>query len=158
MIKNRTSTSVDTHYLGRGRSLGSCFFSFALKTLLLIGEIGNLSLYKSEVFFMPVREGAFQAEIIKDLEKRFPGCVVLKNDCNYLQGIPDLSVFYGPRWAVLECKRSAHEPYGANQEYYLDLLDEMSFASMICPENKEEILHALQRSFASSRSARILKC
>ena len=40
------------------------------------------------------RENKFQAKLIKDIESRFPGCIVIKNDANYIQGIPDLTVLY----------------------------------------------------------------
>lgn len=96
---------------------------------------------------MAKKERNFQAELIKDLEKRFPGCIVLKNDANYIQGIPDLSILYGSKWAMLECKKSAKEPFQDNQEYYIQQANEMSFGRVIYPENKEEVLDDLQRSF-----------
>lgn len=77
----------------------------------------------------------------------FPGCVVLKNDPNYLQGIPDLTIFYKDRWATLEVKKSANAPAQPNQRYYVDMMDYMSFSRFIYPENKEEVLHELQQSF-----------
>ena len=52
-------------------------------------------------------ESRFQAKLIKELKDRFPGCIVLKNDPNYIQGFPDLSVFYQDKWAWLETKRSS---------------------------------------------------
>lgn len=81
----------------------------------------------------------------------FPGCIVLKNDPNYLQGIPDLVIFYGPRWAMLEVKKSRTASHQPNQDYYVHRTDEMSFARFIYPENKEEVLDELQRSFESER-------
>lgn len=96
---------------------------------------------------MAKKERDFQAKLIKDLEKRFPGCIVLKNDPNYIQGIPDLSVLYGSKWAMLECKKSAKESFEPNQEYYIQQADAMSFGRVIYPENKEEVLDDLQRSF-----------
>jgi hypothetical protein len=101
------------------------------------------------------RESAFQAELINDLEDLFPGCIVLKNDANYIQGFPDLTILYYDKWAVLECKRSLYEPYQPNQEYYLEITDDMSFSSMICPENREAVLYELQQSFSVRRSTRI---
>ena len=93
------------------------------------------------------RESKFQAELIKELKDRFPGCMVLKNDPNYIQGIPDLTVFYKDKWATLECKRDPKAPYRPNQEYYISKMDEMSFSRSINPENKEEVLSELQQSF-----------
>jgi hypothetical protein len=102
-----------------------------------------------------MRENNFQTKLIQDLRTLFPGCVILKNDANYLQGFPDLTILYRNHWAVLECKRSFDEPYRPNQEYYLNKLNDMSFAFMICPENREEILDELQSSFKSRRTARV---
>jgi hypothetical protein len=103
------------------------------------------------------RESKFQSELINELEDLFPGCIVLKNDTAYIQGIPDLLVLYKHNWAALECKRSLNESYQPNQEYYLDLMDDMSFASMICPENREAVLYELQRSFSLRRTTCISK-
>lgn len=96
-----------------------------------------------------MRESNFQSELIKDLKRIFRGCVILKNDANYIQGFPDLTILYRDKWAVLECKRSANEKFQPNQEYYISELDDMSFARVIYPENKEEVLDELQRVFRS---------
>ena len=48
------------------------------------------------------KESKFQKGLIDDLKNRFPGCMVLKNDANYIQGIPDLMVLYKDHWAALE--------------------------------------------------------
>lgn len=103
-------------------------------------------------------ESKFQTNLIKELTRIFRGCVVLKNDANYIQGFPDLTILYKDKWAVLECKRSATASLQPNQEYYVDELDTMSFARVIYPENKEEVLDELQRSFTPGRAARISKC
>ena len=92
-------------------------------------------------------ERDFQPNLIKDLERLFPGCLVMKLDANYIQGIPDLLILYGERWAVLECKRSAKAPRRPNQEHYVSRLDEMSFSRFVYPENREEVLHELQQAF-----------
>lgn len=86
-----------------------------------------------------MRESQFQAQLIRDL--RDDGCLVLKNDSGYLQGVPDLMVLYGNRWAMLEVKRDARSPVQPNQEYYVDILDRMSFAAFIHPGNKETVLN-----------------
>ncbi len=93
------------------------------------------------------KESAFQTKLIKDLKTMFPGCVVLKNDPNYIQGVPDLLVLYNNRWAALECKRSKSASHRPNQEYYISKMDGMSFAAFVYPENREDILDELQRSF-----------
>lgn len=94
-------------------------------------------------------ERVFQRELIADLKQRFEGSVVLKNDANYVQGIPDILVLYKDKWAMLETKRSEREPHQPNQDYYVEKLDGMSFAKFIYPENKEEVLNDLQQSFES---------
>ena len=94
-------------------------------------------------------ESQFQAKLIKELKKRFPGCIVMKSDSGYLQGIPDLLILYNDKWASLECKQSAGAKRQPNQENYVGKMDEMSFSRFICPENKEEVLHDLQQSFES---------
>lgn len=96
-----------------------------------------------------MRESNFQADLIKELYEMFDGCVVLKNDASYIQGIPDLTVLYNNRWAVLECKKSKREQFQPNQEYYIDILNNMSFARVIYPENKGEILNELQFALTS---------
>lgn len=92
-------------------------------------------------------ERDFQSGIIKELKNRFAGCLVLKNDSSYIQGIPDLLVLYKDMWAALEVKRSSSAKHRPNQEYYVDLMDEMSFSRFICPENKDEVLDELQDIF-----------
>lgn len=104
-----------------------------------------------------MRENAYQAGLIQRLRERFPGCVVLKNDSGYLQGVPDLSIFYGPHWAVLEVKKSAHEPFQPNQEYYLEHFGYMSFAACVYPENEEAVLDDLQQAFQFGWDARLLE-
>ena len=102
-----------------------------------------------------MRENRFQRELILDLKELFPGCIVMKLDPNYIQGIPDLLILYENKWAVLECKQSAFAHHRPNQEYYISLMDEMSFARFIYPENKEEVLNELQRAFRSRRTTRV---
>lgn len=92
-------------------------------------------------------ESKFQSDLIKEIKKIFPGCIVMKNDSSYIQGIPDLLVLYGERWAALEVKRSARASHRPNQNYYVDKMNEMSFSRFIYPENKEEVLNELQYTF-----------
>lgn len=94
-------------------------------------------------------ESKFQGALIKELKTLFPGCLVLKNDPNYIQGFPDLTVLYRDKWALLESKREPKASHRPNQDYYIDIADDMSFARFICPENKQEVLHELQQAFES---------
>lgn len=102
-------------------------------------------------------ESTYQRRLIVELRHRFPGCIVLKNDTDYLQGIPDLTIFWHENWAMLEVKTSATAPNQPNQEYYIELMNELSFASFIWPAIEEEVLYALQQSFQSRRQARVSK-
>ena len=94
-------------------------------------------------------ESKFQTNLIKKIKKRFDGCIVLKNDSSYIQGIPDLLILWQERWAALECKKSKDASRRPNQEYYISVMNEMSFAAFVYPENEEDILDAIQRSFTS---------
>jgi len=71
----------------------------------------------------------------------------MKNDPSYIQGMPDLTILHGNKWATLECKRNASAPSQPNQPYHVKNMNEMSFSSFIFPENREEVLHALQQAF-----------
>lgn len=95
-----------------------------------------------------MKENKFQHELIQDLKSLFPGCIVMKNDPSYIQGIPDLIVLYRDKWATLECKKSAGAEKQPNQDYYVECMDRMSFSRFIYPENKEEILNELQQAFS----------
>jgi len=100
-----------------------------------------------------VTENQYQAKLIQKLKRMFPGCVILKNDPSYQQGMLDLTILWNDRWASLEVKMSESAPDQPNQGYYVDLLHEMSFASRIYPENEMEVLSALQQAFESPRGA-----
>lgn len=94
-------------------------------------------------------ESGFQDKLREELKKMFPGCMVFKMD--QIQGIPDLLVLIGETWFSLECKKSANATKQPNQDYYVDLMDKMSFSRFICPENKEEVLNELQQTFRTKR-------
>lgn len=100
-------------------------------------------------------ESVYQSQLIKELTRRFPGCVILKNDSDYLQGIPDLLVLYRRKWAMLEVKPRANARQQPNQDYYIELFDDMSFGAFIYPENEEEVLYDLQQAFGVRGPARV---
>lgn len=100
-------------------------------------------------------ERDYQAKLIKQIEERLPGCVILKNDTDYLQGIPDLLILFHDRWAMLEVKRSRTARNQPNQTWYICMLNELSFAAFIFPENEEEVLNAMEQALRSSRSTRV---
>lgn len=93
-----------------------------------------------------VRENVYQARLIRKLERIFPECVILKNDSGYIQGILDLTIFYGPRWGMLEVKASALSLHQPNQDWWVRKMDEMGFARFIYPENETEVLDALRQA------------
>lgn len=94
-------------------------------------------------------ERDFQRKLIQKLHKQYPDCLVLKNDPNYMQGIPDLIILYKDKWAALECKRSEAASKRCNQEVYVDKMGKMSFARFIFPENEKEVLDDLSKLFQS---------
>lgn len=96
-------------------------------------------------------ERDYQAKLIKNIKAILPGCMVLKNDPTYIQGIPDLTILYNNKWATLECKRSDKESHRPNQDYYVSIMDKMSFSRFICPENEKEVLNELQSALRSGR-------
>lgn len=100
---------------------------------------------------MARKENDFQAKLIKEIKARFPGALVLKNDPNYLQGFPDLTVLWSGGWALLECKRNADAPHQANQDFYIKVADGLSFGRFIHPENMEAILNEMERAFKVRR-------
>ena len=92
-------------------------------------------------------ERNFQRQFKKELQNRFKGCIVTKLDSSLIQGIPDLLVLYKDHWAVLEMKRSANATHRPNQDYYVGLMNDMSFSRFVYPENKDEVLDDLTRFF-----------
>ena len=93
-----------------------------------------------------MKESEYQSELKKRILERMPDAIVLKNDPNYIQGIPDLLVLRKKKWAALEVKKDKDAMHRPNQDFYVDKMNEMSFASFIWPENEEEVLNALERS------------
>ena len=92
-------------------------------------------------------ESNFQANLIKEIKETFPGCIVMKNDSSYIQGIPDLLVLHKNKWASLENKKSVKAKKQPNQEYYVDKMNEMSFSRFIYPENKTKVVNELKQYF-----------
>lgn len=105
-----------------------------------------------------MRESEYQGHVISRLKVLLPDCVVLKNDADYMQGIPDLLVLFRNNWAMLEVKTRRNAIEQPNQRYYVELFDDMSFGAFIYPENEEDVLYELQCAFGLSRPTRISKC
>lgn len=94
-----------------------------------------------------MKESKFQSNFIKKLKQLFPGCLILKNDPKYIQGMPDLVMLYGKRWAMLEMKKSEKANHQPNQDYWIEKLGKMSYASFVYPENEKEVLDKLKEVF-----------
>lgn len=93
-----------------------------------------------------MRESQFQSRLIKKLKTMFTGCFVLKLDANYIQGIPDLLILYEDKWAALEVKKGTAASHRPNQDYYIQIMNDMSYASFISPENEEDVLDEIQQA------------
>ncbi|HAQ52059.1 MAG TPA: hypothetical protein DCR12_04780 [Lachnospiraceae bacterium] len=91
-------------------------------------------------------EGAFKKDLKDEIARRLPESIVTLLDPTYIQGIPDIAVFYKDRWATLEAKVDSKATHRPNQDYYVDMMNNMSFSAFIYPENTEEVLNALEQS------------
>lgn len=101
-----------------------------------------------------MKESKFQKDVIDFLEEEYPGCLIIKNDPTYIQGIPDFLVLYKNKWAALEFKKSEDATHQPNQDDYVEMLNNMSYSNFVYPENLEEVLDDIQRTFKPRRKAR----
>ena len=92
-------------------------------------------------------ERDYQKKLVKKLKDIFPGCIVLKNDAQLKQGIPDLLVLYRNKWAALEVKKSEMASHRPNQDMRVERMNEMSYASFIFPENEEQVFAEMMEVF-----------
>lgn len=105
---------------------------------------------------MVKKESKFQSDLKTEIEERLPGCMILKNDPTHNQGIPDLLILYEDTWAALECKRHEGAKHRPNQDYYVERMNDMSYASFVFPENKERVLNEMESTLrGKSRRSRI---
>lgn len=100
-------------------------------------------------------ETIYQAKLIERLQVMFPNAFILKNDPSENQGIPDILILFGNRWAMLEIKLTANSPVRPNQPYYIDMFNKMSFAAFVFPENEEQVLYDLQQALGAERQTRV---
>lgn len=98
-----------------------------------------------------MKESDFQKRVIAKIKNRIPDSFIIKNDPTYKQGIPDLLILYKNKWAMLECKQNSKSKFRPNQQYYLNKLNNMSFASSINIENEEDVLNDMERAFDIKR-------
>lgn len=98
-------------------------------------------------------ERDFQKDLVKELKDRFVGAIVTKLDSSHIQGIPDLLILFGDKWATLECKKCSGASHRPNQNYYVDRMNQMGFSKFIFPENKGDVLNELEIYFQQSRKS-----
>ena len=102
-----------------------------------------------------MKENKFQRKVIEEIQEMLPGCMIQKADPTYIRGIPDLTILYKDKWAMLECKKDENADVQPCQEYYIKWANDNSFGRFICPENKEEVLNELQQALRPRRKTRI---
>ena len=94
-----------------------------------------------------ILENAYQVALKRKIKKLLPGCMILKNDPNDIQGIPDLQVITKKGYAMLETKASKTSKHRPNQDYYIEQFGDWAlYSSFIYPENEEAVLHELQQA------------
>ena len=96
-------------------------------------------------------ESKFQKKFLDKVRERYPGCMILKNDPCYIQGIQDWTVLYKKRWALLEMKDYEGAPVRPNQPYYVDKANSMSYSSFVYPENEDQVLQELTKVFGKPK-------
>lgn len=98
-------------------------------------------------------ESEFKSRVFERLRLIFPGCVLIHNDEQMQQGIPDTLLLWSEHWAMLEFKRATKAQRRPNQEYFVKMFDRMSYGAFIYPENEEEVLRDLQEAFGTVRTS-----
>lgn len=93
-----------------------------------------------------MKEAEFQKGLKAKIKTMMPDSMVFKTDSAQIQGMPDLLVLNGDKWAALEVKRNEKSSHRPNQDYYVDKLDSMSFCRFVYPENEEVVLNELQEA------------
>lgn len=96
-------------------------------------------------------ESEYQGLLMKKIAHEIlPGSLVIRNNPNFLQGVPDLTVFHRDKFAFLEVKASAKSKERPNQRYYVERWQKFgAFSEFIYPENEEEVLRALQHALGA---------
>lgn len=90
-------------------------------------------------------KNGYQSVVKKKLKKEFPQCEVRKLNPNEIQGSPDLLILCPITWATLETKGYEKANKQANQPYYVDKHNKMSFSSFIHPDNENEVFNKLHK-------------
>lgn len=92
-------------------------------------------------------ETKFQKDVKDAITEKLPNAIILKQQTK--QGIPDLLIVNKDKWVALECKISETAHHQPNQEHYIRKMNQMSYASFIFPENKEEVLNEVFKTLES---------
>lgn len=93
-------------------------------------------------------ENEYQAKVIKKLKDIYGENNVNKLPGSVRQGIPDIEVTCGPKYARLEAKAYEDAEHQPNQDYYVNYTNEQgAFARFIYPENEEQVLSDLSDYF-----------
>lgn len=104
-----------------------------------------------------MNENIYQRNLITKIKTLLPDAIVMKNDPTYIQGIPDLTILNGNKWATLEVKKSSSAKPRPNQSEYVEKMNNMSFSRFIFPENESEVLNELQQALSTRRSTRTVR-
>jgi hypothetical protein len=94
-------------------------------------------------------ENKFKTKLAKEIKELYPDSMIFHLDPSECQGAPDLLILKDDKWAALEGKKSKDASHRPNQDYYVNKMNKMSFASFICPENKSEVINELQKALGT---------
>lgn len=97
------------------------------------------------------QERLYQRDLIKKLRRLHPTWVIIKNDANYLQGIPDWTAFSpNGRYAWFDVKQYEGAKHQPNQDWYVNFaLKSGNLGMFVYPENEKEFLHAIQSALGA---------
>jgi hypothetical protein len=97
-------------------------------------------------------ESEIKAEFKKRIKNNFfiGDEVHLVEPKTFTRSDPDLYILgYGGRWAAVEFKTSEDADLQPNQERRMAILNDMSYARFVYPENVVEVLDELEELFTS---------
>lgn len=91
-----------------------------------------------------VKESDFQAKVIKQLKAI--GLAVVKNQAGpgVPTGFPDITAFGEGIYFCLECKASARAKKQPRQDYWVNKLNEWSYAAFIYPSNYDKVMSEIK--------------
>lgn len=102
-----------------------------------------------------MKETFFERKLVEEIKDLYPGAIILKTDPSYINGFPDRLTLLGNTWFAFETKKGINSRHRPNQDYYISLLNNMSYARFVFPENREDFLNEILATFRSSRSSRL---